>query len=82
MTNKERQTKLDKLKWEESNAYSVDMTGAMYYCMFCSHRINEVECKLTQEERETVCACATAYNKFNTNKNKKNKHKTETTTPI
>jgi hypothetical protein len=64
MTNKERQAKLDKKKWLESEKECCDKTGEMPYCFYCLYQTPYLMCQATQEERENGCLCAKAYNKW------------------
>lgn len=69
MTNKQRQTALDKNKYLESQQQGFDMSGCMLYCAKCehadhSHPTENGKCYITHEERVANCACAKAYNKL------------------
>lgn len=64
MTNKERQSRLDKKKWFTSKMYKRDCSGSMPYCISCTQRTCTHICKATQAERENQCLCAKAYNKM------------------
>ena len=63
MTNKERQTALDKNKWAESAREHCDLSGAMVYCEFCGARVGEA-CAASQAEREEAFLCAKAHNRM------------------
>lgn len=68
MTNKERQTKLDKTKWLVSEKFGIDTSGKMDYCLYCPYRFidwkKENNCKAKHCEREKNNYCATAYNRM------------------
>lgn len=64
MTNKQRQTELDKEKYVESEKQNCDMSGKMPYCDFCACVSNNSNCSATQTERENGCICAKAWNKM------------------
>lgn len=72
MTNKERQVKLDKIKYEASEEEHEDLSGKMFYCDFCAEANNNETCAATQEERESKCLCAKAYNRGKSNVKKRN----------
>lgn len=63
MTNKERQKKLDEIKWLDSESCGYDRSGRQAYCHYCDYQ-TEFLCKASQEEREKNCLCAKAYNKL------------------
>lgn len=65
MTNVERQAKLDKDKWLLSEKEGFDRTGEMPYCFYCIYQDTYLNCKATQEERESSCLCAKAWNRRN-----------------
>lgn len=64
MTNKERQSSLDKQKWFTSKMYKKDCSGSMPYCVGCSYATCTHTCKATQKEREEQCLCAKSYNRL------------------
>lgn len=72
MTNKERQGKLDAIKWLKSQEKNSDQTGCMDYCGYCDKQSRAYNCNLTQEERENSYACATAYNRMKQLERRKN----------
>lgn len=62
MNNKQRQTQLDREKYEASEQAQTDLSGRMPYCNFCTNE-NPNGCEYTQAEREQGCICAKAYNR-------------------
>ena len=65
MTNKERQARLDKKKWLDSEICGSDQSGIMDYCEYCQMSESmDCYCLATQREREGQCLCAKAYNKM------------------
>lgn len=67
MTNKERQKKLDELKYLKSEKSNNDLSGNMEYCKLCKcakFENNNMVCIATQKEREDNFLCAKAYNKM------------------
>lgn len=64
MTNKERQARLDKKKWDVGVSWEQDPSGAMAYCDYCDRQVFLTTCQATQQEREALCLCAKAYNKM------------------
>lgn len=69
MTNIERQKKLDKEKWLESEKNGYDMGGCMLHCQYCeyadhTHPTMNGKCYATQKQRQYQCLCATAYNRW------------------
>lgn len=67
MTNKERQSKLDELKYCRSEKSGRDLSGSMEYCKFCANCVSE-KCSATQTDREKNLFCAKAYNAMNKKK--------------
>lgn len=64
MTNKERQARLDRRKWDVGLSWEQDPSGAMVYCYYCDRQVGFTKCGATQQEREAQCLCAKAYNKM------------------
>lgn len=64
MTNKERQSILDKDKWFKSKELGRDLSGARPYCLCCPHATPTHNCYVKQKDREEQCLCAKAYNKL------------------
>lgn len=62
MTNLQRQKKLDKRKYLESEKLKTDLSGNMDYCDFCDQQAN-FRCRATQLDREMNCLCAKSYNR-------------------
>lgn len=65
MTKQERQKRLDRMKWLESEKEERDMSGMMDYCDFCDSQSEYMDdCEANPEEREAECLCATAYTRM------------------
>lgn len=67
MTNKQRQRKLDEIKYLQSEIACEDLSGKMSWCNFCENQSEDngyCSCKITQQERECVNICAKAYNRM------------------
>lgn len=72
MTNKQRQTQLDKMKYIASEQAKRDLSGEMPYCDYCAFCTNIGTCSASQTERESGCFCAKAFNKGAKNAKKRN----------
>ena len=71
MTNKQRQRKLDEIKYLQSEIASEDLSGKMGWCNSCANQSKDngyCSCLATQQERESDCLCAKAYNRMCRNK--------------
>ena len=68
MTNKERQVKLDKKKWQISQICGKDMSGRMEYCYYCTFQSQTKTCSQLQADKEELSSCAVAYNKMSRSK--------------
>lgn len=68
MTNRQRQSSLDKKKWIESENAGEDLSGKMLCCYHCEFQADErnfdAVCTKTHEERVKHCYCAKAYNRM------------------
>ena len=62
MSNKDKQTWLDKQKFLKSAEVVNDMSGKMPYCEKCNYKNATGTCSILHEQRVTELACAKAYN--------------------
>lgn len=62
-TNIQKQHRLDKKKWLESESVNMDLSGMMPYCNFCGFQRKDFTCPIEQIHREMNCLCAKAYNR-------------------
>lgn len=71
MKNKDRQSSLDKKKWQESIINKKDMSGKMNYCKGCRWQEKDT-CAIPHETRAFIYACAKNYNRLTNTRRKDN----------
>lgn len=64
MTNKQRQVRLNEIKWNESLQEHMDKSGKMPWCEHCTKKGQDGYCSITHDERDRDSVCATAYNRM------------------